>query len=470
MHKSWFSYPITKPYPFRWFTPVAIIGGLVLAVLVTLANLSANAFYLKSIYEPNPNKTEDSLNGRKPPFNWQTDVQAECQPRLLSVGDSFFTSNQGFRYTVESIEDSAKRSQPAVRYKNNVLRGCVPTSIDIRLGKVDTAAPSWWISWIDSTVEATASCGIVTDDGLVTITLAVAEVSRYDQKYVYVVNDDYETHASFWWGTRLLNAYWNGVMSAASRMTRPSRYVVRAGLTFTANPSEKDIRTDTFFNLYWWILHNDSIIINKGMNESIKDYNSEFYGSPTFTEGLHYAKILHSLLSLDLGNCQLPNLLLDDEGLRYAILAPDDFNRVRGGLLNGSAEQVVYGPDRYNQIPSPGSNNTDKNLTDLKESYDLFRPLTGPLGCSNATVVTQYLCSVPEQKAWGVLVFSILLADLVFLQAAWKILTWVSDGIVERQSPEAMSCQSHSIQNESYELVDSSKVPHGAAEPGSEEG
>ncbi|KAK2052770.1 hypothetical protein LY76DRAFT_526004 [Colletotrichum caudatum] len=453
MHRSWFSYPITKPYPFRWFTPVAVIGGLVLAVLVTLANLSANAFYLKSIYEPNPNKTEDSLNGRwyrKPPFNWQTDVQAECQPHLLSVGDSFFTSNQGFRYTVESIQDSENRSQSAVRYKNNVLGGCVPTSIDIRLGKVDTAAPSWWISWIDSTVEATASCGIVTDDGLVTITLAIAEASRSDHK--------------------LANAYWNGVMSAASQMNPPNRYVVRAGLSFTTKPSEKDIRTDTFFSLYWWILHDDSIIINKGMNESIKDYNSEFYGSPTFTEGLHYAKILHSLLSLDMGNCQLPNLLLDDEGLRYAILAPDDFNRVRGGLLNGSAEQVVYGPDRYNQIPSPGSNNTDKNLTDLKKSYDLFRPLTGPLGCTNATVVTQYLCSVPEQKAWGVLVFSILLADLVFLQAAWKILTWVSDGIVERQSPEAMSCQSHSIQSESYELVDGSKMPHRAAEPSSEEG
>ncbi|KAK1599778.1 uncharacterized protein LY79DRAFT_586346 [Colletotrichum navitas] len=472
MHRSWFSYPITKPYPFRWFTPVVVIGGLVLAVLLSLANLSANGFYLKSVYIPDPNATEDSANGlwyRKPPFNWQSDVQAECQPRLLSVGDSFFTSNQGFRYTVEAIEDSAKRSQPAIRYKNNVLRDCVPTTINLRLRKVDTAAPSWWISWLESTAEATVRCGVVTDDGLVTITLATTGVGRGDRKYGYVVNDDYQTRAGVWWGTRLLNTYWSGVMSVASQMSQPGRYVVRVGLTFNTKPLEKDIQTDTFFDLYWWMTHNDSVIANKGFAENITDYNSEFYGSPTFTEGLHYAKILYSLLSLDLGSCQLPSLLLDDDGLRYAILAPGDFNRVRGGLLNDSSTRLVTGSDRYKTIPSPGDGGTGEEQIDLKESYGLIRPLTGPLDCSNATVVTQYLCSVPQQKGWGVLLFSILLADLVFLQAAWKILTWVSDGIVARQSPEAMSRQSHNIQSESYELIDGSKVPHRAAEPSSEE-
>ncbi|WDK12108.1 hypothetical protein CGRA01v4_03387 [Colletotrichum graminicola] len=259
-------------------------------------------------------------------------------------------------------------------------------------------------------------------------------------------------------------------MSVASQMSLRDRYVVRAGLTFNTKPSENDIQTDTFFDLYWWMTHNDSLIANKGFAENITDYNSKFYGSPTFTEGLHYAKILYSLLSLDLGSCQLPSLLLDEDGLRYAILAPDDLNRVRGGLLNDSFTVRVMDSDRYKTIPSPGDDGTGGDQIDLKESYRLIRPLTGPLGCSNATVVTQYLCSVPQQKGWGVLLFSILLADLVFLQAAWKILTWVSDGIVARQNPEAMSCQSHSIQSESYELVDGSKVPHQAAKPSSEEG
>ncbi|KAK1972815.1 hypothetical protein LY78DRAFT_687976 [Colletotrichum sublineola] len=469
MHRSWFSYPITKPYPFRWFTPVAIIGGLILTVLLSLANLSANGFYLKSIYISNPNVTEASANGlwyRKPPFNWQSDVQAECQPHLLSVGDSFFTSNQGFQYTVKAIKNSAHKSQPSVRYKNNVLRDCVPTVIDLKLRKVDTAASSWWISWLDSTTAATVNCGVITDDGLVTITLTTIDTGKSDHNYGYVVNDDHQTHASVWWGTRLLNAYWNGVMSVASQMTqlgKTDRYVVRAGLAFRTKPSEKDIQTNTFFDLYWWMSNDDSTIVNKGMF-NISDYDSKFYGTSTLIEGLHYAKILYSLLSLDLGNCQLPSLLIDDDGLRYAIFAPDDRNRLPGGLLNGSSAQPV-GPDRYNQIPSPGSNGTDEDLADLKVSYGLFRPLTGPLGCFNATVVTQYLCSVPQQKGWGVLLFSILLADLVFLQAAWKILTWVSDGIVARQSPEAMFCQSHGIQSEAYELVDGSKIPHRAIEP-----
>ncbi|TDZ25562.1 hypothetical protein Cob_v001817 [Colletotrichum orbiculare MAFF 240422] len=446
MHRSWFSYAITRPYPFRWFTPVVIIGGIILAVPLSLANLSANGFYLKSVYTSDPNGTEASTNElwfRRPPFNWQSDVQAKCQPYLLSVGDSFFTSNQGFRYTVKAIGDSAENSRSTVGYKNNTFHNCVPTRIAFKLRKVDTAAPSWWLSWSDSsTMEATVKCGIITDDGLIDVTLAIVDASHGDRDYGYVVNDDYRTRASIWWGTRLLNAYWNGVMSAASQMGDSEGYVIRAGLTFTTKPSEEDILTDAFFDLYWWMSNDDT---------------------------LHCAKILYSLLALDLGNCRLPNLLLNDDGLRYAIIAPDDSNRVRGGLLNGSSVQPV-GPDRYNEIPSPGGNGTDEDRSELKESYDMFRPRTGPLGCSNATIVTQYLCSVPQQKGWGVLIFSILVADLVFLQAAWKILAWVSDGIVARQVPDAMSCQNHGTQSEAYELIDKAKTPHRAAVTSPEEG
>lgn len=88
----------------------------------------------------------------------------------------------------------------------------------------------------------------------------------------------------------------------------------------------------------------------------------------------------------------------------------------------------------------------------LSESYNKIQDLgkMGPLSCKNATVVSSYLCSVPQQKNGGVMLFSILLANLVFLQAAWKILTWTADGLVSKGNTEAMFCQGCQAKNDSY--------------------
>lgn len=91
-------------------------------------------------------------------------------------------------------------------------------------------------------MEATVDCTVVTDDGLVTITLVTEENSGGDHDYSYVIEDDPGTHASVWWGTRLLNAYWSGVMTVAANMTNiygSKNYVVRSGFTYTPKPSEE---------------------------------------------------------------------------------------------------------------------------------------------------------------------------------------------------------------------------------------
>ncbi len=57
MHASYFSYHISRPYPFRWFTPVALSCGVVLAVLFSMVNLAGNGYHLRSIYTNDPNTT-----------------------------------------------------------------------------------------------------------------------------------------------------------------------------------------------------------------------------------------------------------------------------------------------------------------------------------------------------------------------------------------------------------------------------
>ncbi|KAK1841288.1 hypothetical protein CCHR01_16085 [Colletotrichum chrysophilum] len=391
-----FEYPITRPYPFKWFTPVAIIGCVILTAVFSLVNLTSNGFDLKPLYTTDVNGTEAAANARsfnKPPFNWQGDMDVECQPYLLTVGDSFFTSNHGFRYKVKSIE--------------------LPTR--------DAESPD------------------------IQVTMEAEYEGETEPVYDYVMDSNHKTRASVWWGTRLSNAYFIGILSAASQVpgvdVLGETYLNRARLNFDRNLSKTDIRSENFFDLGWTFQFENSYLQTLWMDlpYDTTPYNSDFWGSPTLTESLHYSKIMHSLFALDLGNCELPNLLLDEDGLRYAIMDPQNTNRFPGALLNNFTEPVQLDNGRFTKLPKPNEAGIDTNVP-LNESYGTIQPLMGPLSCNKATIAAQYLCSVPKQKSVGVMLLAIILADLVFLQAAWKLLQWFADSRMANK-PQMKFCE-----------------------------
>ncbi|KAH7121657.1 heterokaryon incompatibility protein-domain-containing protein [Dactylonectria macrodidyma] len=435
MYDSWFSYSITKPYPFRWFTPVTVAGGVILTIIFTLINLASSGFYLKTIYTDNPNGTMTTKTTwyMKPPFNWEGDLAVKCQPKFLSVGDRFFTSNLGLQYEVKSItipkNDTQKpTSLPSVPYLNNTLENCFLTSSALNLQKADTASrATWWLSWVTSYTVAAASCIIMTEQGAVNLTLGVQYGGETDHIYDYVIEDNYTTHASAWWGTRLTNVYLAGVLATMSQIElSDSTYLAHGVITYTRNQSEENIRSSEFFSMGKWFITSDGFI----------DSSADLLTN-TIEEGLHHVKLLHSLVSVDLGSCESPNLLLDKESLRYAISAPNDTNRQQGGLLYGAAEDMGA-PQRFTSIPPPDE---PTKLTLLNETYHDFTPIMGDLGCTNATIVSQYLCSVPQRKSTGTMLTAIVLANLVFLQAAWKILNLIAEGLLPSKDPRVNVCQ-----------------------------
>ncbi|WKT41290.1 hypothetical protein QSH57_006096 [Fusarium oxysporum f. sp. vasinfectum] len=388
MHSSWFSYPITRPFPFRWFTPVAIVGGLILMVLFTIINLASSAFYLKPIFtdDPNGTTTQSVRWFMKAPLNWDNNMKVKCQPKILSVGDRVFSTNLGFQYSVKALTSSDddsdfRKTYPSIAYLNNTLEDCYLTRVDINLRKSDArASNSWWLSWITTFTDATASCNVMTSEGLVNITLGVEYTGQSDHIYDYVIEDDYKTHAT---------------------------------------------------------LNDTSFIKTDPKNQFV----------PVVWESLHYTRILHSLIAVDLGNQNAPNLLLDKKDLQYAILPPDDPNRKNGSFLNDSS--LTGQATRYAQIPTPGAPlpPTDKNLVLLNETYDRFASEMGPLECNDATVVSQYLCSVPQSKSPGIMLLAILLADLVFLQAAWVIYNWIAGSMLsESQMQTCQGCVESPVQ------------------------
>ena len=120
------------------------------------------------------------------------------------------------------------------------------------------------------------------------------------------------------------------------------------------------------------------------------------------------AKSFYSTIMTDLGQTTAtPNILLNETALQYF-------------TQNFTAMESIYMKSIFvNAVPGPAN-----------DSYDALKNQTGPLKTSVAVISTKYLCQVPRRKSTGTLFVSILVADLVFMQALWKIynlltVTWL---------------------------------------------
>ncbi len=49
-HASFFSYNLARPYPYKWFTPATLAGGLVTAAFISVFNVAALGYQLQADY------------------------------------------------------------------------------------------------------------------------------------------------------------------------------------------------------------------------------------------------------------------------------------------------------------------------------------------------------------------------------------------------------------------------------------
>ena len=127
MHSSYFNYSLTRPYPFRWFTPVASTGAILLIVLLSIMNFVQNSYVLVVQFVDNPNST--IANGSwfsNWPSYLTSSVRPTCEPNNLLVNTQFFTNQSGLTWTLQSIAQNNSDSSisPSLPYMNNVLEQC----------------------------------------------------------------------------------------------------------------------------------------------------------------------------------------------------------------------------------------------------------------------------------------------------------------------------------------------------------
>jgi hypothetical protein len=145
-HSSLFSYNITRPYPFRWFTPVAIVLVVLFTVFFSFLNFVSTGFDLVVLTSLNPNASiAKGVWLEHWPSYISHNVQPTCQAVNLPINSQFFTNQTALTYTLAGVwkqDDKDVIILPSLNYFNNVLENCEVTSIQIDFEALDRSGGS----------------------------------------------------------------------------------------------------------------------------------------------------------------------------------------------------------------------------------------------------------------------------------------------------------------------------------------
>ena len=176
-----------------------------------------------------------------------------------------------------------------------------------------------------------------------------------------------------------------------------------------------NINSLDFFNVGWHFLLSDSeFILTNGPNLTTAVASNQWPN--IWVQADAFAKVFYSAILADLGQGNGSNILSNPALLQNYT----NFNNITNNATGVETPWLQAGPAR--------------------SSYDDLASSLGPLGITPSTIYAQYFCQIPEIKAGGTLFVTILVADLVFVQALWQILKWTTSAWLERHDEQMNYC------------------------------
>jgi hypothetical protein len=130
---------------------------------------------------------------------------------------------------------------------------------------------------------------------------------------------------------------------------------------------------------------------------------------------------MYSAMVTDLGQTQVAmksNIVTDETALKYFSANFSRWDGIYNWALSGKRMKFESFEERQN--------GTDP---------------TGPLRVTPSIITTKYLCQVPKRKPIGNIFISVLLADLVLLQAAWQLYTFGVGQFLQRTHEISNYCE-----------------------------
>lgn len=141
-----------------------------------------------------------------------------------------------------------------------------------------------------------------------------------------------------------------------------------------------------------------------------------------------FAKVFMSTMLADLGQDKPITALNDPATLQY-------FSKNITMMGRGSGYNVLW---TNNTAPLNGSVENWLKAGPARRPYD--QADGGNFTIDSSMFYNQYTCQVPKLKSAGSLIFSILVADLVFLRLAWAVLNWATVYVLQSRMPTANYC------------------------------
>ncbi|KAJ6107191.1 hypothetical protein N7523_008514 [Penicillium sp. IBT 18751x] len=438
-HESFFSYNVTRPYPYRWFTPVTVLGAVIFAALFSLLNFAANGYDLVVQTSTSPNSTITSTRWLDRWPSYFTDkVRPTCEPATVSVGSQIFTNQTALTYTLTAIWQPSEGTNSIVlssmSYFNNVLENCTVTAIEINLEALDRTASQFGFSEWGAVVQTYVLCGFYSPSGFIQFNLTqvydyIPATISWSHLYTFLgtnfLERDKSTRASLWWGESALSNYYvyltRMMQDIRANATGNGEPGIRKGTIYItpSNNTVRDIKSLQFFNIdYRFIVdlgYGNFQVLAPGEDPTVSKLDQSRVYPNVWIIADSLAKSAYSTVLTDLGQIAVEsNFLTNDDELEY-------FSRNFSTIQRHKA----------NADPGPETN----------MYHDTAESGTGPLGTTPSVISLGYTCQVPRLKSTGNLLVSILVADLVFLQAVWLLFKLGTDTYLFKSRPDSNQCK-----------------------------
>jgi hypothetical protein len=405
-----FSYSVTRQYPYKWFTPVAIVGMIILTVLFSAINFFSNAYIMVTTTSYDP---EDSLSdvpwSRHVPGFLTSKIQPTCEDTIVLIGSTVYTNQTAFSYQLVSAGEDL-----SLTYGNGQIYSCedLQISIEFQTNNGRQAAQMERSDW-GVAVSANVLCTIPFPGGAAEITLS----ARYDplswamdqSELVFTIGS--QVYPGFVWAETLLLGFWAETVSAiASQTARESedvdlgfsRYNLSSGY-ISFQRSGPDITDASFFSDGHYAFFDSNLQGYKGNFSDLQSLIADASWPNIWAPADRLAKAMFSAITADLGQTyrispDMSMIMVADRVHHWTENLTDIWNEStvsnKSGLLH----------DGWLQMTQYNASNGEASLT-----------------FTNSSLSVDFLCQIPLPKSRFSIFISILVADLVFLRVAWTL-------------------------------------------------
>jgi hypothetical protein len=415
------SYELTRAVPFRWFTLLLVIEFTIASVLFSLLSTVTSGYESVPVYSINPNVTETSQVISWLPMSLTRKLISSCQLVPIAVGDTFITNNSALTYTLANVIQNST-TQTSLVYHNNPLENCSVNNIMILVDAVNRNAAQMAKLVYGAEISASITCSLdiggATSVNLTTAYDYVPSTVAIHDRFTTFAGSGSFGGASLFWGEQAIALYciqfcMSYGFDYMDDHVEGNGTFNKAALYFTPNLAYMtDITSPEFFSgqeRLIAILNNAAVLLQYSY-----DSNSASLWSRTYPQYYHaadlWAKAFQSTILTDPGQTQYqPNMLSNATLLQY-------FTSNFSDIVN---DVIVFAKGYYDAASL-------MNQIQVTEDYDSLRDMTGKLEVRPSTIATRYLCQTSQRKPTGNLILSVLVADLVLLQALWKVTMLIS--------------------------------------------